>query len=52
MNPHPTISLALMAEFDRERTRLARPAAARRLPSPRLRAARSRRAARAAAAGC
>jgi hypothetical protein len=52
MNPHPTISLALMAEFDRERTRLARPAP-RTLSLPRLRAARSRRAARAAAAaGC
>ena len=51
MNPHPSLSLALMAEFDRERTRIARPGR-RRLPRPRLRAARSRRAARAAAACC
>ena len=50
MNPHPSLSLALMAEFDRERTRVTRPGS-RRLPMPRLRAARSRRAARLAAAG-
>jgi hypothetical protein len=51
MHPHPSLSLALMAELDRERTRVARrPSPRRRVPS--LRVARSRRAARAAAAGC
>jgi hypothetical protein len=51
MHPHPSLFQALMAELDRERTRVVR------RPSPRrgishLRVARSRRAARAAAAGC
>jgi hypothetical protein len=51
MHPHTALSLALIAEFDRERTRIVHP------PSPRhrgfgLRAARSRWAARLAPAGC
>ena len=51
MHPHTALSLALITEFDRERTQTVR------RPSPRsrglrLRAARSRRAARAIPAGC
>jgi hypothetical protein len=51
MHAHPSLSLALMAELDRERTRsVRRPSPRRRMPH--LRVARPRRAARAAAAGC
>ena len=51
MHPHTAISLALIAELGRERTRIVRP------PSPKhrgfgLRAVRSRRAPRLAPAGC
>jgi hypothetical protein len=51
MLPSPTLSLALMEALDHERTRVPSHRA-QRLPKPRLRAARSRRAARAAAAAC
>ena len=51
MNPHPAVSQALITEFDRERTRTVRRPSPRRHRS-RLRAVRSRRAARTAAACC
>jgi len=51
MHPHPALSRALMAELDRERTRVVRRPSSR-LRMPHLRAARPRRAARAAAACC
>ena len=51
MHPHPAITIALMGELDRERTRVTR-SASRPLRVPRLRAARPRRAARAAHACC
>jgi hypothetical protein len=51
MHPHPALSLALITEFSHERTRTVRQPSAR-PRSSRLRAARPRRAARAAAACC
>ena len=52
MHPHPAMSQALISEFNGERTRVVRRPSPRH--SSRLRAARSRRAARVAAAtgGC
>ena len=51
MHPHTALSLALMGELNRERTRVVRPGS-RRTRTPHLRAVRHRRAARAAAAAC
>ena len=51
MHPHLALSRALIAEFNGERTRVVRRPSPRRHTSP-LRAVRSRRAARVAAASC
>jgi hypothetical protein len=51
MHPHPALTLALIGELDRERTRVTR-SPTRRFRAPRLRVARPRRAARAAHAAC
>ena len=50
MHPHTALSQALITEFNGERTRVVRRSSPRR--SFRVRAARSRRAARAVPAGC
>jgi len=51
MHPHPSLAYALMEVLDHERTSVPRHRATR-PPKPRLRAVRSRRAARAAAVTC